>query len=375
MLTMPIDKGTKSQKHGKILVGMSGGVDSTVASLILARQGWQVSGLSLLTSATGSQNLEDAEAVCRQLGIAWHFLDVSTFFHDKIIRSFIDSYMAGLTPNPCVICNAEIKFLHLLEAAERLGCEAVATGHYARIVRMPQTGRLALGKTTDSWKDQSYFLYRLTQQQLERLVFPLAGLDKATVRHMAGQADLLGKDGGSIADRPDSQDICFINDGDYADFIIKELGKDPAHLLADLAQPGPVINHSGQTIGSHRGLIHYTVGQRKGFSVQTTERLFVVEKCPESNSLVVGSYSEILRQEIHVEKTVYSGLREMIEGEKLEARIRNSAREVPCRVYPEGQDSLRVVFDQPVAAPAPGQSCVFYREGVIMAGGVITGSQ
>jgi tRNA-uridine 2-sulfurtransferase len=365
----------------RILVGMSGGVDSTVASLLLQRQGWQVEGLSLLFSDAGRPGLADAEAACRQLAIPWHISDVRTEFRETIIRDFVDSYQAGRTPNPCVLCNPQIKFATLLREAERLSCDFVATGHYAAIVHVPAptgetagsgTGyRLALARSAQDWKDQSYFMYRLSQDQLHHLVFPLAGMSKSGTRQIAAEAGLLADDGARIAVKPDSQDVCFISDGDYAAYI-RTYGPDlGTSIFPDPFEPGPVVNKSGQQIGTHRGLIHYTVGQRKGFEVKTTDRLFVLAKDPASNSLVVGLHEQLLTQEITIGDPVYSGLTEIRGGERLEARVRNSAHEVPCRVYPLEKGQIRVVFDHPVARPAPGQSCVFYQDGVIQAGGII----
>jgi tRNA-uridine 2-sulfurtransferase len=371
MPIMPIDIKADTKHHGKILTGMSGGVDSSVASLILAREGYEVIGLSLLTCDEGAANLADAQSVCRQIGIEWHSRDVRGVFREKVIANFLDEYLSGRTPNPCVICNPLIKFAILLEEAARLGCDAVATGHYARIVRDPDSGRLALGRTTGSWKDQSYFLYRLSQDQLGMIKFPLSGLEKPAVREIAASAGILRQEGSPMSEKPDSQDICFIHHLDYAGFIQNEWLKHPDKGSLNLFQPGPVVNKSGQQIGTHRGLIHYTVGQRKGFSVQTTDRLFVLEIKPESGTLVVGQYEDVLKPEINVKDVVYSGLSGIRDGERLEARIRSSAREASCQVFNGTGGTLHVVFDHPAAAPAPGQSCVFYRDGLIMAGGVI----
>jgi tRNA-uridine 2-sulfurtransferase len=363
---------------GLVVVGMSGGVDSSVAALLLKQNGFQVIGVSLLNCDANRGGLADAQAVCRQIGIPWHELDQRKDFKRLIIDTFVNDYLAGRTPNPCVSCNPLIKFAALLQFAQEYGGCLAATGHYSQIVRMPGTGRLALSRSSADWKDQSYFMYRLEQDQLASLLFPLAGMDKRQVRALAANAGLLDAKDGPIAEKPDSQDVCFITGDSYADYIGQIMNKNPMppisttnQSMANLLKPGPVINRSGQQVGTHKGLIHYTIGQRKGFMVQTTERLFVVDKITASNSLVVGPYEAILRHEISVVDPVYSGLASLGEGERLEARIRNSAREAACSVYPEAGNALRVVFDQPVAAPAPGQSCVFYRNGVIMAGGVI----
>lgn len=363
---------TKGQDSGrKVLLGMSGGVDSSVAAFLLQQQGWQVCGVSLLTNNATLSSLKDAQALSRQLGIDWELADVRPEFRQLIIQDFVNAYSHGRTPNPCILCNPLIKFATLGAIADRLGCQAIATGHYASIRTIAGSGRLALTKTAAGLKDQTYFLYRLDQQQLARLIFPLAGMAKPDVRQIADQACLSGTLGADLSQKPDSQDNCFIPDGDYSAFVSRELEKGGAAAEIALTKPGIVVNTSGQPIGTHNGLINYTIGQRKGFSVQTTDRLFVIGRDYALNTLIVGDYLGVMRSEIKVVEPVYSGLEQIQAGEHLEARIRNSAKEVPCTVYPGINGSLRVVFDQPIAAPAPGQSCVFYRDDMIMAGGFI----
>ena len=351
---------------------MSGGVDSSVAAFLLRQQGWEVYGLSLLTDDATLGSIKDAGAISQQLGILWEILDIREKFREVVVNDFIRAYTDGRTPNPCVICNPSVKFAALYDAADRLGCSAVATGHYAAVRQVGETGRFALAKTDAGLKDQTYFMYRLSQNQLVRLVFPLSGMSKPEVRTIAAQPGLIGIGGTELAKKPDSQDCCFIPDGDYARYIEDALKKTGDISQVNLTKPGIVLNTSGQPIGTHKGLIHYTLGQRKGFQVQTTERLFVIDRDPVENTLTVGPFEAVLRQEIMVTDPVYSGLAAISPGERLEARIRNSAREVPCSVYPAANEALRVVFDQPVSAPAPGQSCVLYREGLIMAGGFIS---
>ena len=368
---MPTNPDPAANSPGRILLGMSGGVDSSVAAFLLKQQGWEVVGLTLLTHDGGRGAAEDASSVCSQLGLAWHLADVREKFAQIVIKDFIEGYLAGRTPNPCVICNPAIKFVTLYEEAARLSCSAVATGHYAAVGRNPENGRLALSKTEAGLKDQTYFMYRLNQEQLRRLIFPLSGLDKARVRQIAANAGLLGSLGGKIAEKPDSQDNCFIPDGNYAEYIEKYLSSKANVAKYNQIFPGPVVNMLGQQIGTHQGLIHYTFGQRKGFQVQTTERLFVIGKIPATNSLIVGLHDQVMRSQIWISEPVLSGLAVMESGKRLEARIRNSAREAPCTVFPVDDKLWRVVFDQPVSAPAPGQSCVFYKNCLIMAGGFI----
>jgi tRNA-specific 2-thiouridylase len=368
---MPAADSPPAGTPGRVLVGMSGGVDSSVAALLLLQMGWQVEGLTLLLGSDSLQCQHDAAAVCRQLQIPWRCRDARKAFREQVVDSLVDGYLNGLTPNPCVFCNAEVKFHLLIEEADRLECQAVASGHYARIVRMPVSGRLALAEIPGNLKDQSYFMYRLTQSQLARILFPLGGMDKADVRQAAAQARLLDAAGRPLAERPDSQDTCFTEGKPYAEFISDQIGRTAKATPFLGSQPGTVVDTAGRVIGEHRGLIHYTLGQRKGFTVRTTERLFVVAKQPENNRLVVGPYPAILKRQILVAQMAYSGACELEQGEYLDARIRNQGRLLACRVYPQPDGRVRVDFTQPAAAPTPGQSCVFYRDSIILAGGVI----
>ena len=217
------DRGGHSKKS--VIIGMSGGVDSSVASLLLREQGYHVTGLFLITHDDYSLALADATAVNHRLGLELLVLDVRERFRELVVGPFVDAWRTGLTPNPCVLCNPAVKFAELLVAADRSSCPFVATGHYASVRRHPQSGRLALAHTGAGQKDQTYFLYRLTQEQLARLVFPLAGLSKARVRQLAAAAGLTGKEGTALADKPDSQDICFIPDQDYLTLLRREFSR------------------------------------------------------------------------------------------------------------------------------------------------------
>ncbi|MGI6333577.1 MAG: tRNA 2-thiouridine(34) synthase MnmA [Saccharofermentanales bacterium] len=356
---------------GRVLLGMSGGMDSSVAAFLLRSKGWEVLGLTLITHDQAGESLEDVQAVAHRLRISWRSHDVRQLFQKTVVDDFVENYTNGRTPNPCVICNPLVKFEMLSEIAAQLEVPIIATGHYAKIHAL-DNGRFCLGKGFDTDKDQSYFMYRLSQKQLSQLIFPLGELSKSMVRKVAQEADLKSADGVFLADKPESQDCCFIPTGSYPDFIRQcfiEHGKDP------FGQPfssGPVVDTSGHQVGTHKGLIHYTIGQRKGFQVQTTQRLFVTGFDPGNNALIVGPFDTVLKKEIGVADPVYSGMSQLQKGERLTARIRYSAGEAPCRVYPLDNNSWRVVFDAPVAAPTPGQSCVLYRDGLIMAGGFIS---
>lgn len=357
-------------KNG-VMIGMSGGVDSSVASLLLREQGYHVTGLFLITHDDYSLALADATAVSHRLGQELLLLDVRERFRELVVGSFVDAWRTGRTPNPCVLCNPAVKFAKLLDTADRSGCPCVATGHYASVRRHPQSGRLALAYTGAGQKDQTYFLYRLTQEQLARLVFPLAGLNKARVRELAAAAGLTGKEGTELADKPDSQDICFIPDQDYLALLRREFSRRGLKDACRLLEPGPIVDAQGRVIGEHKGLLAYTFGQRKGFDVKTTERLFVLDRIFATNTLVVGPYAQVLRREIHVKEVVYSGVGQFEQAQAVTARVRSSAKPVACRVFSLPDHSLKVCFDQPVAAPTPGQSCVFYDDEMILAGGLI----
>ncbi len=366
-MTMP----NQSANPGRVLLGMSGGVDSSAAAFLLQSKGWEVLGLTLITHDQSEENLEDVQAVARRLGISWQPCDVRQLFQKIVIDDFVENYTNGRTPNPCVICNPLVKFKMLSEIAAHLEVPTIATGHYAKIHRL-DNGRYCLGKSCDVSKDQSYFMYRLSQKQLSQLIFPLGDFSKISVRKVAQEADLKSAAGVVLTDKPDSQDCCFITKGSYPDFIRQcfiERGQD---VSRSPFSPGPVVDTSGHQVGTHKGLIHYTIGQRKGFQVQTTQRLFVTGFDPVNNALIVGPFDTVLKKEIKVTEPVYSGMSQLQEGERLTARIRYSAGETPCRVYPLDNDNWRVVFDEPVAAPTPGQSCVLYRDSMIMAGGFIS---
>lgn len=352
-----------------VVVGMSGGVDSSVACFLLLEQGYTVIGVSLLTADNGQQAMEDAAAICRQLKIEHVILDIRQEFRQLIIADFVKAWLAGLTPNPCVSCNQQIKFFWLSQYAAKRGATYVATGHYATVRR--QEGRLGLVRTSGDQKDQTYFLYRLSQEQLSRLIFPLAGQNKQEVRRLAQATGLLDSRGEAVADLPDSQDICFI-DTSYLDFLKQEISATgPASARKFLAE-GDVVNQAGELIGRHKGLLAYTLGQRKGFEVKTTERLFVLERDFANNCLVVGPHAALAKEKITVSDLVYSGTAHFTAGQQVQAKVRSSARLADCQVWPAGPDRLEVTFDQPVMGPTPGQSCVFYSsQDLILAGGVI----
>ena len=334
----------------KILVGMSGGVDSTAAALLLIRAGHDVAGAFIKVHADSSA--QEARESCASLGIPLYERDYTERFRNTVVKNFIDEYVNARTPNPCVVCNSDVKFAVLLEMANELGFERIATGHYASVVRHGE--RYAVRRGSDVKKDQAYMLWRLPQQVLASLVLPLSDMSKLEVRDICTKAGLVA------AHRKDSQEICFIPDGDYASFIESDRGRCPE---------GNFIDDNGNIIGTHKGIIRYTVGQRKGLGVAAGQRVFVTAIDPETNTVTL-SREDKLYSRVEVSGIVFSGM-EPTECELyLNVKLRYSAPEVPCRVK-FNAGTATVELDTPQRAVAPGQSAVFYKDGVVVAGGFI----
>lgn len=341
----------------KIMLGMSGGVDSSVAAAVLLENGFAVAGATLiLCSDDSGLNSRDAAAVCEKLKIKHYTFDFKNEFSNFVISDFISQYKSGKTPNPCIVCNKHIKFGKMLDTAVELGYNKIATGHYARIERRDD-GRYLLMRAADPAKDQSYVLYGLTQNQLSHLLFPLGEYTKSEIRQKAKALGLIN------ADRPDSQDICFVPDGDYAEFIERASG--------EKSQSGDYTDINGRVLGRHRGIIHYTLGQRKGLGIALGKPAFVIDKCCDGNTVVLGDEEHLFKTEVFAENVNYIPF-DRLDGEmRVTAKLRYRHSAQPAVIMPHGEHGVRIIFDSPQRAPSPGQAAVFYDGDTVVGGGTI----
>lgn len=353
------------------VVAMSGGVDSGVTALLMKEAGYRTIGINmrLFTPDEGHSrccsidDMEDARAVCQQLGIPFYPLNMEREFVGSVIDPFVDAYLAGRTPNPCLECNRKPKFGFLLGRAKALGAAALATGHYARTERLPD-GRFALRRAVDANKDQSYVLYTLTPEQLGRVLFPVGALTKPEVRALARQHNL------PVARKAESQDICFVPTGDYASFV---LSRRPGAAVA-----GPIVDATGRALGEHRGLIHYTIGQRKGLGLSGPEPYFVLEIDVAQNRLVVGTQRQLGIVGLEASNINYLSGEPPSGPTPILAVLRYRGQELPATLVPTGPTTARVEFAEPPRSVAPGQAVVFYaaddRE-LVLGGGTVEGTE
>ena len=331
---------------------MSGGVDSAAAALLLKRDGYDVTGVTMLLSGN-EKDAEDAASTCRAIGIEHITLDLRREFVELVERPFCEAYLKGETPNPCIICNKRIKLGKLLDYALEGGYDAVATGHYARLDVID--GHTVLKRAADAKKDQSYMLWQLSEDQLSRVVFPLADLTKDEIRTLTADTELPG------FDRRESQDICFVPDGDYVSFIKEMTGHEPT--------AGDFVDSFGKLLGKHSGNVRYTVGQRKGLGISLGEPAYVLRRDPIANTVTLGRDAELYRSEITLRDVNLSPILSL--PCRAEVKIRYAHPAAPAAVESLEDGRLKIVFDQPQRAPASGQSAVIYRDDLLVGGGFI----
>ncbi|MCC7021247.1 MAG: tRNA 2-thiouridine(34) synthase MnmA [Thermomicrobiales bacterium] len=354
------------------VVAMSGGVDSAVTALVMRERGYRVIGINLrlfspddpdhrANPCCGIPAMDDARMTCARIGVPFYAINMEGEFREAVVQRFVDEYAAGRTPNPCLECNRHVKFLHLVERAKMIGADCLATGHYARVERGdPATGTPhRLLRAVDPRKDQSYVLYTLTQEQLGFIHFPLGGLHKSETRALARAFDL------PVAEKAESQEICFVGNRSYADFV--------AARRPDVTRPGEVVDAAGQTIGAHQGLVNHTVGQRRGLGIAATKPLYVIRLEPAQNRLVVGSRAEAAARELVADRVSFvSGLWPAAPL-TAEAMVRYRGALAPAMVEPgpAGSGTVRVVFAGEGPIASPGQALVLYRGDEVLGGGTI----
>ena len=357
----------------KVVVGMSGGVDSSVAAWLLKEQGFDVIGVTMQIwqdeerviqeengGCCGLSAVDDARRVAARLEIPYYVMNFKKEFKEYVIDYFVEEYMRGRTPNPCIACNRYVKWESLLKRSMDIGADYIATGHYARIEQLTN-GRYALKVSATGAKDQTYALYNLTQEQLRHTLMPVGMYEKEEIRRIAKELGL------QVADKPDSQDICFVPDGDYASYIEKEAGK---NIL-----PGNFVTSDGTVVGRHRGIVHYTVGQRKGLGLSLGHPVFVLEIRPETNEVVVGTAEESLSRYVRADRVNFMSVEDLTEKKRVWGKIRYNHKGAWCTVEKTGADEILCIFEEPQRAITPGQAVVLYDGDYVLGGGTIIGDE
>ena len=363
--------GANNMNKKKVVVGMSGGVDSSVAAWLLKEQGYDVIGVTMQIwqdeeedvleengGCCGLSAVEDARRVAQMLDIPYYVMNFKTAFKKNVMDYFVAEYLHGRTPNPCIACNRYVKWESLLKRSMDIGADYIATGHYARIILLPN-GRYTLRTSATAAKDQTYALYNLTQHQLAHTLMPVGDYTKEEIRAIAQKIGL------RTADKPDSQEICFIPDNDYAGFIEREAkGKVPP--------AGNFVTADGQVLGRHKGISHYTIGQRKGLGIALGTPVFVTEIRPKTNEVVLGSNEAVFGEELCADSLNFMSIPDLHGEMEVTAKIRYSHKGAPCTIRKMDQDRVICQFHAPVRAITPGQAVVFYEGDMVVGGGVIS---
>ena len=358
-----------NDRKERVVLGMSGGVDSSAAAALLQEQGYDVIGITLKLwpqdcvsraedKCCGPQAVMDARSVASKLGIPFYLIDEAEDFQKQVIEYFAAEYRSGRTPNPCVMCNEKLKFGTLISRAQKLGANKIATGHYARIEPSEDKSRVLLKRGRDLHKDQTYFLFSLKQEQLKHTVMPLGDLQKSESRDIARDSKL------RTAEKEESMEICFVPDKDYKAFLTK------SKMVAE--HKGEIVNQAGEVLGHHDGIEFYTIGQRKGLGISNPKPLYVLKLDPDSNRVIVGEAEDLVQESFFIDRCNWIPFEDPPKEIKALAKIRYNHEGTTASIFPESNGRAKVVLDAPQKAVTPGQACVLYQDDLVLGGGWIT---